>query len=400
MSVTRATGLTIVLLLGLGCAVHAEPSFEQDGVGDFHLDSSDHATVSMTDGVVFAAMINGKGPFQLIFDTGAGVNILNPAVIAELGLPAESGSVAVPAIGGSVDAKTFRADEVRMGGLALHHQTFYSVQMPWPDGTGPVGAVGYEVMRQLVVTVDYAQQRLTFFDPTTFVYRGRGAKVALEPDPTQVVVQASIAGGAQGDFVIDTGDFGGLDINQSFVKKFAVLDHVPHRYHGVFGRGAGGDSPPGWIVRIKSVCIEKSCVHHVISYLSDGQASWDQHAGTIGEDILERFIVTVDWPHHLLYLERNAGRAGPRVFNRSGIINDLDDNGKYLKVVAVLPGSPGDKAGIKVGDRIVLIDNRPPVAPWVREEPAFLKPSGTVVLLTIQRGQLVQQLSIRLKNLL
>jgi hypothetical protein len=392
--------LTIALLLCLGCSVYAEPSFGQDGASDFHLDSSDHATVPTTNGVVFEAMINGEGPFQLIFDTGAGVNILNPAVIAQLGLPAESGPISVPAMGGSVDAKIFRADEVRIGDLALHHQTFDSVQLPWTDGTGPVGAVGYELMRQLVVTVDYARQQLTFFDPASFVYRGRGIKISLESDPTQVVVNASVGGGAQGDFVIDTGDFGGLDINQWFVKKFAVLDHVPHRYHGVFGLGAGGDLPAGWITRIKTVCIEKGCVHHVITYLSDGQASWDQHAGTIGAEILKRFTVTVDWPHHALYLERSAGRARPEVFNRSGIINDFDDNGKDLKVVAVLPDSPGDKAGVKVGDRILLIDNRPPAAPWGREEPAFLKPSGTPVLLTIQRGQVVQQLTIRLKNLL
>jgi hypothetical protein len=141
-------------------------------------------------------------------------------------------------------------------------------------------------------------------------------------------------------------------------------------------------------------------VHQVITYLSDGQASWDQHAGTIGEAILKKFTVTVDWPHHALYFERSAGRARPEVFNRSGIINNFDDKGKDLKVLAVLAGSPGEKAGVKVGDRIVLIDNRPPVAPWGREEPAFLKPSGTTVLLTIQRGQRVQQFKIRLKNLL
>jgi hypothetical protein len=405
MNLTGAMRLTIALLLCLGCSVHAEPSyaeesFGQDDVSDFHLDSSDHATVPTTNGVVFEAMINGKGPFQLIFDTGAGVNILNPAVIAQVGLPAESGPVSVPAMGGPVDSKIFRADEVRIGDLALHHQKFNAIQLPWPDGTGPVGAVGYELMRQLVVTVDYAQQHLTFFDPASFVYRGRGVKVALESDPTQVVVNAGIGGAAQGDFVIDTGNFGGLDINQWFVKKFAVLDHVPHRYHGVFGQGAGGDAPPGWIARIKTVCIEKSCVHDVITYLSDGQASWDQHAGTIGEDILKQFTVTIDWPHHALYLERIAGRTRPEVFNRSGIISDFDDNGKDLKVVAVLPDSPGDKAGVKVGDRILLIDNRPPVAAWVHEEPTFLKPSGTTVLLTIQRGQQVRQLKIRLKNLL
>jgi C-terminal processing protease CtpA/Prc len=69
-------------------------------------------------------------------------------------------------------------------------------------------------------------------------------------------------------------------------------------------------------------------------------------------------------------------------------------------VVAVLPNSPGDKAGVKAGDRIVQIDHRPPIAPWGEEEPAFIKPAGTVVSVTIQRGPAVQELKIRLKNLL
>jgi hypothetical protein len=67
-----------------------------------------------------------------------------------------------------VESKAFHADDVRIGGLTLHHQAFYSVQMPWPDGKGPVGAVGYEIMRRLVVTIDYEHQQLTFYDPTSF----------------------------------------------------------------------------------------------------------------------------------------------------------------------------------------------------------------------------------------
>jgi Aspartyl protease len=196
MRVTGAMRLTMALLLCLGCSIYGQQSFGQEGGSDFHLDSSDHATVPTANGVVFEAMINGKGPFQLILDTGAGVNILNPAVIAQLGLPAESGPAALSAMGGPVDAKSFRADQVRIGELGLHHQTFYSVQLPRPDGTGPVGALGYEVMRQLVVTVDYAERRLTFFDPASFVYGGRGSKISLESDPTQVVVKASLGGWA------------------------------------------------------------------------------------------------------------------------------------------------------------------------------------------------------------
>jgi len=44
----------------------------------------------------------------------------------------------------------------------------------------------------------------------------------------------------------------------------------------------------------------------MVAYLSDGQASWDEYAGTIGADILKHFRVTIEWPHHVLYLEKTA----------------------------------------------------------------------------------------------
>ena len=70
------------------------------------------------------------------------------------------------------------------------------------------------------------------------------------------------------------------------------------------------------------------------------------------------------------------------------------------KLVPSFQKSLGDKAGVKVGDRLVLIDNKPSVKRRGSEEPAFLKPNFTAILLTIQRGQLIQRLRVRLKNLL
>ncbi len=388
-----------ILLFGTGFLA-ARLSFGQDHVRDFEFESSGAATVPTTNGVVFEARINGQGPFRLIFDSGAGVNILNPAVVAKLGLPAKGGAISIPAIGGAVDSKSFGADDVQVGALELHRQTFYSMQLPWPDGTGPVGAVGYELMRQLVVTVDYANQRLTFFDPASFSNPARGHKIALVPDPTQVVVNASVGGRGLGDFVIDTGDFGGVSVNSWFVKKSSLLSYVPHRYHGIFGKGAGGDEPPGWIARVKSVCVKKTCAHLIIAYLSDVRASWDMHAGTIGADTLKRFTVTIDWPHHELTLEKNRKWGKPEIFNRTGILDDFDDDGKSLKVVAALANSPADRAGVRAGDRILLINHKPPVQTWGDEEPEFLGSPGTVVSITTQRGAVVREVKFRLKNLL
>jgi C-terminal processing protease CtpA/Prc len=97
-----------------------------------------------------------------------------------------------------------------------------------------------------------------------------------------------------------------------------------------------------------------------------------------------------------LYLEKNANWGKPGVFNRAGIVIDPIEQGQ--KVMTVLPGSPGDVAGLAVGDVITGIDGQPPGDD--SEEPAFLQPVGTVVHLTVKRGEELSKIDVTLKDVI
>jgi C-terminal processing protease CtpA/Prc len=109
-------------------------------------------------------------------------------------------------------------------------------------------------------------------------------------------------------------------------------------------------------------------------------------SANLGGGVLKRFSVTFDYDARKMYLVPNADFDKPDTFDRSGtwIMGD----GEALKVVAVAPSGAAEKAGLKVGDRIVAIDGAPAksksVSDWRgtwRERPA-----GTHVKLKVAGG--------------
>ena len=370
-------------------------------LGELEMPPSGKVVVSAKGGVEFDALINGKGPFRLIFDSGAGVNALNPTIARQLGLRVEGPSQIILGAGsGSLTEQAANVALVRIGDLALHDQKFYIMPMPWGDRSGPVGAVGYELMRRLVVTVDYEREQLAFNLPQPFTYSGHGVKVQIEPmlTPFEIEVRGSV-NGASGVFCIDTGDEASLSLEQRFVGQYNLVKQLSPRYHGYAGSGIGGAMPAAYYGRVETLRIGEAEVNHVIAFLFDRQAISAENAGNIGSRVLRQFNITFDDPHGVLYFEKNSNWGKPEIFNRAGII--VDSIMHNQKVMNVLPESPGEIAGVAIGDIIVQIDGRAPNKdPLQQDDPAFLQPVGTVVRLTVLRGDKTQKIEVTLRDLL
>ncbi|MBI3573318.1 MAG: S41 family peptidase [Candidatus Kerfeldbacteria bacterium] len=71
-----------------------------------------------------------------------------------------------------------------------------------------------------------------------------------------------------------------------------------------------------------------------------------------------------------------------------GIGMELGYKNNQLTVIAPLPGSPAEKAGISSGDVLLKIDQRDATVMKLDEAIGFIRgPKGTIVVLTIQRAQ-------------
>jgi predicted metalloprotease with PDZ domain len=120
-------------------------------------------------------------------------------------------------------------------------------------------------------------------------------------------------------------------------------------------------------------------------YLFDDQynvTSYPQLGGLIGNDILRRFNVILNYPKSEIHLMPNTHYRDPFDYSYTGLALYQMDG--HIEISEVLPKSPADEAGLKVGDVVVAIDNN--LSNSMQAYKNILMESGRKVKLVIQRG--------------
>jgi predicted aspartyl protease len=304
------------------------------------------------------AMINGKGPFHFVFDSGA-LNVLTPATAQQLGL-ASSGKVEASGTGGTQSASVTKIDSVAIGNLTMRNQKFYVVDLPPSDGEGRLidGLIGFDWLSQFRTRIDYSASTLTFYGrqapqmpgaatPTKLSFRGRLAQVEANLD------------GITGNFSIDTGSNGSLILYPAFASAHALASRYKAKTEVMSAVGIGG---PVYALttRAGEFIVGGHTVKKPVTFLPKTQtgASADSKiSGRIGSGILRRFTVTLDYPRSQAYFEPNAMFTAPDLADRSGLRVNSSAGG--FKVVFVVKDSPAMLAGFVKDDIIVTIDGQP-----------------------------------------
>ncbi|MGH8254873.1 MAG: retroviral-like aspartic protease family protein [Steroidobacteraceae bacterium] len=94
--------------------------------------------------VVAAVMVDGKGPFRFIIDTGANRSTISPRLVAALGLtPSASEPMRVAGVTGTAIEPSVHIESLRAGALVITHTSFPVIWSPIMAGAdGILGAAG------------------------------------------------------------------------------------------------------------------------------------------------------------------------------------------------------------------------------------------------------------------
>jgi predicted aspartyl protease len=193
----------------------------------FELLKTQHMTIQVK--------VNGKGPYRLIFDTGAPVNLINNKVAKEADVFPKDFKRPPFAFFGSMGQFTIQTLEIgdlkveKVKTMVMDHPTVTAIS----NALGPIeGIVGMSFFGRYRMTLDYQARTMTFV-PTDFqpqdmmenlmkiVLSGQvkerkvlapgglvGIKVAKEKDDSEpgVVIQAVFAGSPAADAGLKVGD--------------------------------------------------------------------------------------------------------------------------------------------------------------------------------------------------
>jgi hypothetical protein len=326
--------------------------------------------------------VNGGPPEDFLFDTGASVSVLDSAWVASKGLKTEgrmqaagagaAGGASFTTIG-TLKLASVGGDGVELAGVRTAVLDVNSSFAPlfWRN---MAGVIGYDVISRFVVHIDYDDSVLVLFDPATWSYRGKEPPLPMVMNGTVPALTAKLDGQDEGLFRLDVGSSSTVDLHSPFAKEKRIEARLgrPQRMDGV---GFGGSFTSA-IGRLRSMSLgpyEWDDPIVSVAHATEGAFASEEFAGNIGNRILERFRVTLDYQRRQVYLEPGKRYGKRDHLTRCGAL--LARREGAVSVASVLAGSPAERGGLRAGDVVLAVDGRA-IAAWDLPELSALLDDG------------------------
>ena len=244
--------------------------------------------------------VNGAAPMRFVVDTGAEYSILDGELAEALRIPAFRRG-----------ARQFaRGVTLRLGEVELRDQEVMIWQLDnfRRQGRKIAGVVGFDFFARYVVSIDYAARTLTVMDPAAFQPPKSAVAMPLTFAGRIPVVPVTLefAGRAplRANVIIDTGAQIAMTLRHPFAERHHLIELAgaqPRTSETL----AAGRTPflqlAAQRITLAKWSFEKQRIE--IYARASGAGAYTESDGLLGNEILRRFRVTVDYSRSRLYLQ-------------------------------------------------------------------------------------------------
>jgi predicted aspartyl protease len=268
--------------------------------------------------VVVPVMVNGRGPFRFIVDTGANHSTISPRLVSILGLTPADGSVVVNGITGAAQASFVMVDRLQAGDLTINDTALPVVWAPVMAGAdGILGAAG---LSEKSLMIDFQRNRVEIARRVETFFREKSIKIhAMSVSHGLIAVDATV-GRTRVAAIIDTGAERTLG-NLALYHALKV-----HRPRGVVALtsvyGATKEVEPGEIeiapmITIESLHITEVAVVYGDFHIFNVWGLKDSPAMIIGMDVLGTVAsLSIDFKNQNVYVA--SAREGGMPYSMQG----------------------------------------------------------------------------------
>ncbi|UXX78161.1 aspartyl protease family protein [Reichenbachiella carrageenanivorans] len=383
----RKIGIAIAAILYAGIAMAQKPvasfPFEQYG---------DHSFIKVK--------VNGSEELDFIFDTGDGLTVLNIARAKELGMASGSDATTTSAEG-TISGKLVKHNELTVGGAPIHNIKVYETVLTHLEisiGKDIDGIIGYDILKNYVVSMNYDKKKIDLYDPATYKYKGKGTMMGINLTSfiPHIMGQVTLENGEKvmGEFFVDTGAKATIDFNTPFVESNDLTSKVGDSYIYLVA-GLGDTEYEHHRGRVKSFAFENFAFTDMPVGLSHAKSGIQNHkkvAGIIGSGVLSKFNIVYNYAQKKMYWEKSDTYDDAFVVNASGIELQLSKDKSQVLVHKVFENSPAFDAGIEVDTAIDAIDGQNAIDLGLAQLRDLLSEDGGTVVLTIAGEEIELQL--------
>ncbi len=304
------------------------------------------------------------------------------------------------------------------------------------------GMIGYDLLKNFVITINYVTKRITFTKPETYKYRkcAKCETFDLEFYKNKPYIMGEIIIGSNTQkipvkLLIDSGGTDALWLFEDDVIKVPENSFEDFIGEGVSGSIYGRRSKLK-LFALKSFVFESPNVAFLDSLSTHHAKKFKSRNGSLGSGILKRFKVIFDYPNSKITLKKNSYFAENFGYNMSGIElmysgkelvrergkalfmvsqdNDtqatntvlFDYSYKYnfkpiFMIAEIRKNSPAELSGLKVGDVLITINGHLAYNYNLQEiNEKFYKKEKKIMRLIINRNGEELYFEFKLKDLL
>lgn len=359
----------------------------------------------LTGGIILGRIRLGDFPDSLnfIFDTGCGGISLDSSTADHLKLVPHPSPFFVRGIAGSRQEALLERMKLHFGNVTLDSVTMqvnnYDI-LTSVYGEQIDGILGYTFFSRYLVRVDYDSCRIDIYSkgPVQYPKGGYLFRPHLVGLP-MMEGRLSDARDIHSRFFFDTGAGLCLLFSSDFTVDSAVFG--PKKKRPVRAEGAGlGGKKEMQLTTLKNFSIGPFRFRQIPTYVFDDSydvTNYPQLGGLIGNDLLRRFNLILNYARSEIYLVPNGAFDQPFDYSYSGLTIALV-RGKIV-VTGVMKESPGEKAGFREGDIVLEVNGD--ARQDVQEVQSLMRTIGPKVRVLVRREEgEVALLSLKVKSIL
>ena len=319
--------------------------------------------------------LNGIIPLTFIFDTGAEYTILAKKTYTDLLgvnydrefklIGADLQTMLIAHLAKNIDI-ALPGIEARSQNILVLDKNYFNFEEY--AGVPVDGIIGSDFFRHFIVKINYKSRKITLFNPGSTLKKKGFVTYPIEIQSGKPYINKKIhlrdSIKIPAKFLVDTG--AGLSL-LLYTNTHPDFKLPATTVTGNIGIGLGGFME-GYLGRIKELDLDPFSFSDILTNFQElpdikpDSTLVVTRDGIIGNGLLSRFTIMIDYHRALLYLKPRKKYNRNFSYDRSGIVTIA--SGKNLdeyKIRNIVLNSPADKAGLLPGDELIRIGGLPKV---------------------------------------